>query len=97
MQRLADLTGVPVERSARSDSTAVGAALLGGLRMGVWDGIGALPPWAYDLRAEPGLPEARRRSARDRYAEVLELTVRLAPPPIARLGSAEGAGARRFV
>jgi glycerol kinase len=79
VQRLADLTGVPIERAARSDSTAVGAALFGGLRAGVWDGLGGLPPSPSDVRAEPALPDTLRRRARDRFAEVTALAARLAP------------------
>jgi glycerol kinase len=79
VQRLADLTGVPIERAARPDSTAVGAALAGGLRVGLWEGLGQLPPSPHDLRAEPLLPEPARRGARDRFAEVTALAARLAP------------------
>ncbi|MDX6569570.1 MAG: hypothetical protein QOH15_2148, partial [Gaiellales bacterium] len=79
VQRLADLTGVPIERAARSDSTAVGAALVGGLRTRVWQGLAALPPAAHDLRAEPALPDSLRRRARDRFAEVMALAAQFAP------------------
>jgi glycerol kinase len=79
VQRLADLTGVPIERAGRSDSTAAGAALIGGLAVGVWEGIGALPPAACDLRAEPRLPDAQRARARERFAEVAAIPARRAP------------------
>jgi glycerol kinase len=79
VQRLADLSGVPIERAGRSDSTAAGAALLGGLRSGLWEGLGALPPAVHDLRAEPALSDALRRRARDRFAEVLALAAQFAP------------------
>jgi glycerol kinase len=73
VQRLADLTGVPIERAARSDSTAIGAALNGGLARGAWSGLGALPPSGADLRAEPALAEPARRRERERFAEVAAL------------------------
>jgi glycerol kinase len=73
VQRLADLTGLPVERAARSDSTALGAALLGGLAAGVWADIASLPPSGHDPRAEPRLPDVLRRRSRDRFAEVVAL------------------------
>jgi glycerol kinase len=79
VQRLADLSGVPIERAVRSDSTAVGAALLGGLSSGFWEGLGALPPAAHDLRSEPALSDAVRRRARDRFAEVTALAAQFAP------------------
>jgi glycerol kinase len=74
VQRLADLTGVPIERAARADSTAIGAALVGGLATGAWGGLASLPAATGDLRAEPALAEAVRRSARDRYAEVVAVS-----------------------
>jgi glycerol kinase len=79
VQRLADLTGVPIERAGRSDSTAVGAALVGGLAAGFWPGVADLPPAGHDLRAEPRLSDELRRRARDRFAEVAELAGRFAP------------------
>jgi glycerol kinase len=79
VQRLADLSGVPIERAGRSDSTAVGAALLGGLRTGLWECLGALPPAGHDLRAEPALSDALRGRARDRFAEVMAFAARFAP------------------
>ena len=53
VQRLADLAGVRVERTARSDSTALGAATLAGLAAGVWAGPEALPGIPVDSVAEP--------------------------------------------
>ena len=64
-QRLADLSGVRVERTARADSTALGAAALAGLAAGVWSEPAALPAVPLDLVAEPSLaPAARTRGAR---------------------------------
>ena len=79
VQRLADLSGVPVERTARADSTALGAALLGGLAAGVWGTLAELPPTAGDLRADPAMPDVERRRARDRWAEVIALAAGFAP------------------
>jgi glycerol kinase len=61
-QRLADLSGVRVERAALPDSTALGAALLAAA--GVWDHEPALP--APDLVAEPAM--ADRAERRERWA-----------------------------
>jgi glycerol kinase len=73
VQRVADLTGVPVVRAAHADATAAGAAILAGLALGWWRDEGELPPFASDLRAEPSLTELARRCARDRFAEVAAL------------------------
>jgi glycerol kinase len=75
-QRLADLAGVRVQRTARPDSTALGAAMLAGLAAGVWDGLEAIPEIASDLVAEPTLPAAEREAERERWAHSLALVSR---------------------
>ena len=72
-RRVADLVGVRVERTARPDSTALGAAMLAGLAAGVWDGVEAIPEIPLDLVAEPSLPDAERGRERERWAEAREL------------------------
>jgi len=74
LQRLADIVGVRVQRTARSDSTALGAATLAGLAAGVWDGLDALPEIPVDLVAEPELAPSRRTRERERWAEARALT-----------------------
>jgi glycerol kinase len=83
-QRLADLTGVPIERAARSDSTAAGAALLGGLAVGTWGSLDALPAMTSDLHVEPRLAEAARKRLRERFAEAVGLAGQFAPVGPAR-------------
>ena len=73
-QRLADLAGVRVERTARPDSTALGAAALAGLAAGVWSDLEAVPEIPVDLVAEPALEDAGRE--RERWAEARELAAR---------------------
>ena len=73
VQRLADLLGVPVQRTARPDSTALGAAALAGLAAGVWDGPEALPEIPLGLVSEPRLPPAERARERERWAAAREL------------------------
>ena len=69
VQRLADLTGVPVLRTARADSTALGAATLAGLAVGVWPNPASLPAIPLDLTAEPSLSADHRATERERWAE----------------------------
>jgi len=73
VQRLADLAGVRVERTARSDSTALGAATLAGLAAGVWDRPEALPEIPLELVAEPALADSQRASERERWAAARDL------------------------
>jgi glycerol kinase len=70
-QRLADLTGVPVERTARPDATAIGVATMAGLAAGVWPEPEAVPAIGFDLVAEPALPE--REELRARWAAARDL------------------------
>jgi glycerol kinase len=60
MQFQADLLGVPVERNGSTDLSAMGAAWLAGLCVGVWqrDGLGRLPR-TFD-RFEPRMAVAER-------------------------------------
>jgi glycerol kinase len=76
VQRLADLSGVRVQRTARSDSTALGAATLAGLAAGAWHGVEALPEIPLDLAAEPRLAPSEREHERERWAAARELTAR---------------------
>jgi glycerol kinase len=64
LQRLADLTGLPVERPADTETTALGATYLAGLGHGVWDSLEAVQAnWAAERRFEPSIDEAARNEA----------------------------------
>jgi glycerol kinase len=61
MQFQADLLGVPVERAATRETTALGAAWLAGLGAGLWKGTQELAAcWRADRTFEPNLPSDRR-------------------------------------
>jgi glycerol kinase len=58
MQFLADLTRLPVEVPEERETTALGAAALAGLAVGVWDDTAELAGlWRSAARYEPELPE----------------------------------------
>ena len=60
-QFLADMLQAPVERPAGVETTALGAAFLAGLAVGVWPGLDALSAtWALDRRFEPRMGAAQR-------------------------------------
>jgi glycerol kinase len=62
LQCQADLLGLPVVQSPYSESTALGAALLAGLKAGVWSGIQALTKLPGEgRRFEPHLPQDIRQ------------------------------------
>jgi len=62
LQSQADLLGLPIVQSPHSESTALGAALLAGLKAGVWPDLEALKRLAQQgRRFEPRLPEEARQ------------------------------------
>ena len=67
MQLQADLLGVPVVRPRSVETTALGAAYLAGLAVGVWpDQEAVRSHWRIDRRFEPALGADEREA---RYAE----------------------------
>jgi glycerol kinase len=64
LQSQADLLGLPVFQSPHSESTALGAAFLAGLRVGVWpdlDSLRRLPMEGREFAPRLGAEERRRR------------------------------------
>lgn len=60
-QRLADLTGLPVERPVVTETTALGAAYLAGLGAGLFPGLADIAHgWALDRRFEPEVAAVTR-------------------------------------
>jgi glycerol kinase len=72
----ADQVGAPVERPTVVETTALGAAFVAGLGVGVWDSTDALrETWSLDHRFEPSEDaDVRRRAdaAHRRWAEAVE-------------------------
>ena len=61
MQFQADILGIPVERSAVKETTALGAGYLAGMGVGFWDGPGDIADlWREDRRFEPRMSDAQR-------------------------------------
>jgi glycerol kinase len=65
-QRLADLTGLPVDRPKVTETTALGAAYLAGLAAGLFKTTADIAQrWALDRRFEPMLAAAQRDALYD--------------------------------
>jgi glycerol kinase len=60
MQFQADILGIPVERAAVTETTALGAAYLAGLAVGVWGSPAELIAERGGRRFEPTMPESER-------------------------------------
>lgn len=73
MQLQADLLGVPVVRPEITETTALGAAYLAGLAVGVWPDRAAIEGmWREERRFEPRLAGRERGALRERWATALE-------------------------
>jgi glycerol kinase len=63
MQRLADLIGSPVDRPVIQETTALGAAYLAGLKVGLFPPPGTFADlWRLDHRFTPHMPAATRKA-----------------------------------
>ena len=72
MQFQADLLGVPVVRPAVTETTALGAAYLAGLAVGIWPSPDAIASHhAVERRFEPRLAPDQANALRGRWAEAL--------------------------
>jgi len=72
MQIQADLLGVPVLRPRLLETTALGAACMAGMAVGIWPDLAVLAErWQADKVFEPALGEAAREAAIARWARAL--------------------------
>ena len=66
MQFQSDILGIPIERHAIAETTALGAAYLAGLATGFWQDTDEIAAnWASDKRFEPAMDAARRNRLYD--------------------------------
>lgn len=72
MQMQADVLGVPVVRPRVTETTALGAAYLAGLAVGVWQSAAELSAqWAMDRRFEPQWSDTERARKQGRWLEAV--------------------------
>ena len=69
MQLQADLLGIPVQRSAQADGSALGVAMLAACGVGLEDDRATT--WIPERVFEPSLSNDERASLRNRWAEIL--------------------------
>jgi glycerol kinase len=76
LQCQADVLGLPVQQSATSEATALGAAYLAGLGAGVWPDVEALRKLAQPAQAfAPRLDEAERRRRVERWRRAVKAVI----------------------
>jgi len=75
-QYLANVLGMPVERPAQTETTALGAAYLAGLQTGVYAGLDELTSnWQRERRFEPDMPLQQRAALIDGWKDAVSRTV----------------------
>jgi len=73
LQFQADVLGVPVVRPVMTETTALGAAYLAGLAVGVWKSADDIAgQWRVDRRFEPAMASSRVEALRERWARAVE-------------------------
>lgn len=73
MQMQADFLGIPVVRPRITETTALGAAYLAGLAVGIWKNTEEIASqWAIDRRFEPAISEADRQAKLTRWHQAIE-------------------------
>ncbi|MEO1311048.1 MAG: glycerol kinase GlpK [Pseudomonadota bacterium] len=77
-QSLADILGVAVERPPVLETTALGAARLAGLQLGVYERLDTIAAAAPERRFEPRLDEAERAGRRSRWRACVEAVLAVA-------------------
>jgi len=71
MQFQSDILAVPVVRPAVTETTALGAAYLAGLAVGLWRNAQAIGSAVKERRFEPHMPESRASALRERWSEAV--------------------------
>ncbi|KAL1877324.1 hypothetical protein VTK73DRAFT_8777 [Phialemonium thermophilum] len=76
MQTQADITGIPVDRPAMRETTALGAAIAAGLAMGVWSDLDGLKSMNQDGRKvfHPQMERARADRLFKKWEQAVEMS-----------------------
>jgi glycerol kinase len=82
MQFQADLLGVAVVRPSITETTALGAAYLAGLAVGVWPSVEAITgQWRAERTFEPSIPRSAAGALRERWSEAVRRAKGWDAPP----------------
>ncbi|MBA4491801.1 glycerol kinase GlpK [Paracoccus sp. S1E-3] len=76
MQFLSDILGAPVDRPVVTETTALGAAWLAGMRAGIYPGPeGFAESWALERRFDPGMDDDTRSAKYARWQRAVQATI----------------------
>jgi glycerol kinase len=79
-QRLADISGITVERPGLLETTALGAARLAGLQAGVFDSLESLAgAWQAEREFVPGIASGERQQLLAGWQRAVAATLQFAP------------------
>jgi glycerol kinase len=85
LQRQADLLGLPVLQAPQSESTALGAAFLAGLKVGLWPNLDALRKLVAEARRfEPRMAAAQRQRRVEEWRRAVQAVIAFYRTPAAR-------------
>ena len=94
MQRLADILGVEVDRPQVLETTALGAAYLAGMQVGLYPQPAVFArTWKLETRFKPKMKPQEREARYALWKDAVSRTLTRSPSPIGR-GSARRAGVR---
>ena len=79
-QLQADLCGIPVRRPAQTETTALGAAFLAGLGVGLWSDADLGRLWKLDREFTPKMSRDEADSRQARWREAVERSLKWAKP-----------------
>jgi glycerol kinase len=83
LQCQADILGLPVVQSAHSEATALGAALLAGLHVGVWHDLDSLRKLTKDARVfQPNLDARKREQRLARWRRAVQAVIAFYSKPL---------------
>jgi glycerol kinase len=78
MQFLADIIGAPVDRPEITETTALGAAWLAGMSVGLYpDQEGFAQAWALERQFAPGMAEDTRAEKYERWSRAVKATLQM--------------------
>ncbi|HEY1456808.1 MAG TPA: FGGY-family carbohydrate kinase, partial [Candidatus Dormibacteraeota bacterium] len=78
----ADLLGIPVRRPQQVETTALGAAFLAGLGVGVWSDADLQDLWKLDREFEPRIPRDQAAELQSRWRDAVKRSLGSARHPL---------------